>query len=448
MKELKFADVGEGITEGHVQKWMFKDGDRVNEDQPIVQIETDKAVVSIPSPLSGILKIAVGEGSDVQVGSTLAYILSEPEVGSFDLHTVAQKAEAGMKAPEAKQQEQRTNAAAYPAQPVAAAMPQNSGKPADAHKRDVIATPSVRKMAREMGVDISALTGTGPNGRITEDDIKTYANRNGSSQAQPHAAAVQPQAQNLQPLQQAANAIPDTSKYGPETRVQMPQVRKTIARNMELSWTIPRAVHMDILDATALFDRVMKEKEKAMKELNVKLTFLPFIIKAVIAALKEEKNKFFNSSFDPVTREVILKGYYNIGLAAASPDGLKVIVIKNADEKSIMEIAKEISLLAEKAQNKTISVEEMRGSTFTITNIGSLKGGFFSVPMINYPEAAIMGVHMVRDWPIVKDGMVKIGKMLSLSLTFDHRVVDGADAVRFTNSVIKYLEDPDFLEML
>ena len=125
-----------------------------------------------------------------------------------------------------------------------------------------------------------------------------------------------------------------------------------------------------------------------------------------------------------------------------------MIVIKNADEKSIMEIAKEISLLAEKAQNKTISVEEMRGSTFTITNIGSLKGGFFSVPMINYPEAAIMGVHMVRDWPIVKDGMVKIGKMLSLSLTFDHRVVDGADAVRFTNSVIKYLEDPDFLEML
>ena len=451
MKELKFADVGEGITEGHVQKWLFKDGDKVKEDQSVVQIETDKAVVSIPTPISGTLKIAAKEGSDIQVGSILAYILSDSESGSFVTPSGVQS-NAEVKSVEVEQNHQQS-----PKQPAPTYVASPSSTPSQTSKQvekpsehEIIAMPSVRKMAREMGIDVSKVVGTGPNRRITEEDLKKYDQMPKPVQViQPSSAAQQTQQAQQRPQQQPQSQAPiSQTRYGSEKRVQMSQVRKTIAKNMELSWTIPRASHMDIFDATALFDIVMKEKERAKNELNVKLTFLPFIIKAVIAALKEEQNKFFNSSFDTATREIVLKAYYNIGLAAASPDGLKVIVIKNADKKSIMDIAKEISSLADKAHNNTITIEEMRGSTFTITNIGSLKGGFFSVPMINYPEAAIMGVHMIRDWPMVKEGIIKIGKMLSLSLTFDHRVVDGADAVRFMNSIIKYLEDPDFLEML
>ena len=189
-------------------------------------------------------------------------------------------------------------------------------------------------------------------------------------------------------------------------RVPMSQTRKAIARNMELSALIPRAVHMDLLNASPLYNVVSKEKPNVEK-LGIKLTFLPFIIKAAIEAIKESPN--FNSSYDHDTQEIVLKKYYNIGIAAEAPDGLKVIVIKNADKKSIVELAKEIQELHKKILDQTISIEEMRDSTFTITNIGSLGGGFLSVPMINYPEVAILGIHTIRDWPMITDGQVKIG---------------------------------------
>jgi pyruvate dehydrogenase E2 component (dihydrolipoamide acetyltransferase) len=190
---------------------------------------------------------------------------------------------------------------------------------------------------------------------------------------------------------------------------------------------------------------VTKEKPNAEK-LGVKLTFLPFIIKAVVEALKE--NPHFNASYDHETQEIIVKKYYNIGLAAEAKDGLKVLVIKDADKKNIIDIAKEIQELHKKILDETITIDEMRDSTFTITNIGSMGGGFLSVPMINYPEIAILGVHMIKDMPVVENGKVKAGKVLPISLSFDHRVVDGADAVKFGNAVIKYLEDVEFLEML
>lgn len=282
-----------------------------------------------------------------------------------------------------------------------------------------------------MNIDITAVTGTGPGGRILDTDVKNFTK--GSSPAPQKAAAP------------ASSALDDKHKDEIE-RIPMSQTRKAIARNMEASWTIPRATHMDLINATALYNLVAREKPELAKEKNIHLTFLPFIIKATIAAIKENPN--FNSSYDKENSVIIRKNYYNMGLAAEAPDGLKVAVIKGADSKTIIQLAKEIQDLSEKVKNRTITIDEMQDSTFTITNIGSLGGGFMAVPMINYPNVAILGITRIRDMPIVEDGMVKIGKIMPFSLVFDHRVVDGAEAVRFGNALIKYLEDPDLLEML
>lgn len=408
MKEIRFIDVGEGITEGHVRQWLVKDGDEVKEDQPVVRVETDKAVVNVPSPISGTIRQAAKEGTDVHLGDTVAFIGTPDELKS----TVA-----------SPQQENQSIAAATES-PQAPAQPPYAPK---AGPKETIATPAVRKLARDMGIDIAQVAGTGPEGRILDSDVRAASQR-----SQPKPA-------------QKFSELLEEKHTGEIERVQMSTTRKAIARNMELSATIPRAVHMDILDATNLSRIVAKEKPNVEK-LGTKLTFLPFIIKATVAALKE--NPKFNASYDHDTQEILLKKYYNIGMAAEAPDGLKVAVIRDADRKSIVDLAKEIQELHKKVLDETITLDEMRDSSFTITNVGSLGGGFLSVPMINPPEVAILGIHVIRDWPVVEDGQVKIGKILPISLSFDHRVVDGAEAVKFVNAVMKYLEDPDFLEMI
>ncbi len=405
MKILKFVDIGEGITEGRVQKWLVNDGDSVKEDQPIVQIETDKAVVNLPSPINGKVRIGAKENATVKVGDVIAYVGEDSELSSI---------KEGAAAPPVVQQKQ----------------PVKEEKVAETQaQRGIVATPAVRHLARQLGIDLSKVTGTGPEGRVLENDVKSFAG------GQPQGVKQVPKFSELL----------EESHEGEVERVPLSQTRKAIARNMEASLAIPSAAHMDLVNATHLYDIVKKEKANAEK-LGVKLTFLPFIIKAVVEALKESPR--FNSSYDHDRQEVILKKYYNIGLAAEAPDGLKVVVIKGADRKGIIEIAKEIQILHEKIKDQTITLEEMRDSTFTITNIGSLGGGFLSVPIINPPEVAILGVHLIRDMPIVDEGQVKVGKVLPISLVFDHRVVDGAEAVTFGNAVIKYLEDPEFLEIL
>ncbi len=403
MKEIKFVDVGEGITEGVVRQWLVKDNDQVKEDQPVVKVETDKAIVDVPSPISGTLRIKAAEGSRVKVGELIAVIGTKEEL--------SQQEKAPAKAENAAQQAARKQEAA----------------PSTA--KEILATPSVRKLARDLGIDISRVVGTGPSGRIIENDLRSMA-----SQAQ----------QTARPIPKFSEALEKAHDEEIE-RVEMSQTRKAIARNMELSATIPRAVHMELIDAGRL-SRIVSENKDRMLKKGVKLTFLPFIIKAVVRALEE--NPRFNSSYDREKSEIIVKKYYNIGLAAEGPDGLKVVVIKDAGEKSIEKIALEIRALAEKIKNQSISIEEMRDSTFTITNIGSLGGGFLSVPMINYPEVGILGVHLIREMPVVEKGKIKIGKVLPLSIAFDHRVVDGAEAVVFMNSIKGYIEDPEFLEML
>ncbi|MEM3019710.1 MAG: dihydrolipoamide acetyltransferase family protein [Candidatus Micrarchaeaceae archaeon] len=408
MKEIKFVDVGEGITEGHIQKWLVEDGSEVKEDQPVVQVETDKAVVNLPAPISGLIKIVAKAGTDVKVGDMLAYFGTADELKSLPPASAAQN-----NAPSVTQQKPAIQKTVAPA--------------AAAEAREVLATPAVRKLARDLNVDISKVVGTGPSGRIIENDVRAFASK-ASSVPVPKFSEVKEEAHE-----------------GDIERQPMSQVRKAIARNMELSWTIPRAVHMDLIDATHLFNIVEKEKQKT-KDAGVKLTFLPFIIKATIEALKE--NPRFNSSYDKERQEVIVKKYYNIGLAAEADDGLRVAVVKGADRMSIIEIAQEIERLGKKVKDKSISIDEMTDTSFTITNIGSLGGGYLSVPMINYPDVAILGVHLIRDMPVVKDGKIVIGKVLPFSLTFDHRVVDGAEAVKFGNAIKGYLEDPEFLEML
>ncbi|MDE1860864.1 MAG: 2-oxo acid dehydrogenase subunit E2 [Candidatus Micrarchaeota archaeon] len=414
MKELKFVDVGEGITEGHVQKWLVNDGDDVKEDQAIVQIETDKAVVNLPAPISGKIKFGAKENTDLKVGDTIAWVGTADEL----------KSTGG--APSAAPQEAK-KATAQPQQ--APKAPAQKLQPDQPRPKETLATPYVRKLARDLGIDLATIVGTGPDGRILENDIRSSARQEQVQQ---------------KPVPKFSEVLEKQHEEEVE-RMPMSQTRKAIAKNMELSWTIPRATHMDLINATHLYNMVKKEKPNAEK-LGVKLSFLPFIIKALIEALKE--NPRFNASYDHEAQEIIVKKYYNIGLAAEGADGLKVVVVRDADKKSIIQIAKKIQELHEKVVDRTISIDEMRDSTFTITNIGSLGGGFLSVPMINYPEVGILGVHLIRDMPVAVDGKVKVGKVLPFSIVFDHRVVDGADAVTLGNALIKYLEDPEFLEML
>jgi len=458
LKEIRFVDVGEGITEGHIQKWLVNDGDQVKEDESVLQVETDKAVVNVPAPIDGFIKIVAKSDTIVKVGDLIAQIGTKEELAAAPSQQAAQ--------PQPQKQTQQ------PQQP----QTQQSQTPPQAggQARDVITTPYVRKIAKDLNVDLSQVMGTGPNGRIVENDVRTFATKANvvqespkpapqSSGAAPQSTAA-PQPQQTQAAAPApttvgspiiaehSSTVPKFSEtleekhQGEIERIPMSMTRKAIARNMLNAWTIPSATHTDLVNATKLFNIVAKAKPILEKEQKVHLTFLPFIIKATIAAIKENPN--FNASYDHETLEIIRKNYYNIGIAAEAPDGLKVMVVKDADKKTIVEMAKEIQELAEKVRNQTITLEEMQDSTFTITNTGSLGGGFIAIPIINYPNVAILGTTKIRDWPMVEDGMIKIGKMMPFSLVFDHRVVDGAEAVKFGNALIKYLEDPDLLEML
>ena len=286
----------------------------------------------------------------------------------------------------------------------------------------------MRKLARDNNVDISKVTGTGPGGRIIENDIMNFAGK-----------APQPPQNQAPKFSEGLEA----KHVGEIERVPMSQTRKAIAKNLELSLSIPTFTHMDLINATNLYDTVKREKPNLEKQ-GVKLTFLPFIIKATVQALKE--NPMANASYDRDRQEIIEKKYYNIGLAAQAPDGLKVIVIKDADKKGIIQIAKEIQALHEKIINMTITIDEMRDTTFTITNVGSIGRGFLSVPIINPPDVGILGVSMIRDQPIVNEkGEIVAAKIMPYSLVFDHRVVDGADAVKFGATLLKCLEDSKFL---
>jgi len=394
---FKFPDVGEGITEGEVVKWEVKEGDKVQEHQPIVKIETDKAIVEIPSPRSGtILRVYHKEGDTVKVGETLVTIGEPGET---------------FERPEGPP----TRPAAVSVVGVLEEAPERLAK--------VLATPATRRLAKELGVDISQVTGTGLEGRITEDDVRRFAEEKGK---------------RLEVVKIARKY----DLYGYIEAVPMKGVRKSAAKRLtESARTAVHVTHMDEADVTELVKIREREKAVAQKD-GINLTYIPFVVKAVIAALKQYP--YLNSTVDDENEEIILKKYYNIGVAVDTEDGLIVPVIKAADEKSILKIAQEIQSLAEKTRARQVDLADLKGGTFTITNIGFI-GGTHATPIINYPETAILAMGRILEKPVVLNGKIVVRKIMPLSLSFDHRVIDGAMAARFVKAIIKYLEDPSLL---
>ncbi len=386
--ELKLPDIGEGVAEGEILKWLVKEGEEVKEDQSLVEVMTDKVNVQIPSPKDGtVAKLLVKEGEVVKVG--LGILLIEV-------------AESGQATPDE----------AGPA-PASVPTPQVLQSPASPDR--VLATPATRKLARELGVDITQVTGTGPSGRVTEDDLRGK----GSSA----------------PVMKETVPVPP----GGDERVQLRGVRKLMAERMAKSFhTMAQVTLVDEVDMTELVLLREAFKGSAQKK-GVKLTFLPLVIKAVLPALKEFP--FVNSMMDERSGEIVLKKRYNIGIAVDTPNGLMVPVVKDADRKDIFELSAEMERLAARARTGELGLEEVQGSTFTITNLGSI-GGLFGTPIVNYPEVAILGTHRISKRPVVKEGEIEIRDMMYLSMSFDHRVMDGAYGARFMNRVIDIIQDP------
>jgi pyruvate dehydrogenase E2 component (dihydrolipoamide acetyltransferase) len=453
--EFKLPDIGEGIHEGEIVKWHVKQGDTVEEDQVILEVQNDKAVVEIPSPVKGkVLELKVSEGTVAVVGDTLVVFEAEGEVPNLPVHG---------EAPAAEEKSEPAAGGMEPGCDIGAQISENANKPLDnpaaaatavataapVDRKHVLATPSVRKYAREKGVNIALVPGTGKLGRITRQDVDSFLAGGTAQAAAPAPAAGQPAAETAAPTAPAAAAAVPTVHYTAqagelEERVPLKGIRKAISKAMVKSaYTAPHVTIFDEVDVTELVE-LRKQGKVLAEEKGLKLTYLPFIVKAVVAGLK--KFPELNSSLDDEKQEVIYKKYYNIGIATSTDDGLLVPVVKAADRKSIFEIAAEISELAVKARDRKASADELKGSTFSITNIGSA-GGMFFTPIINHPEAAILGVGRIAEKPVVKNGEIVVAPVLSLSLSFDHRLIDGEPAQRFVNYLKQLLENPTLLVM-
>ncbi len=440
METINFADIGEGITEGHVLKLLYKDGDKVEQDNPIAEIETDKAVVSIPTPVDGFIRYNIKTGDTIKVGDEIAVIGSTDEISN-------KTGNSGTVTNNTSTEQNKTKVDTVIDK--APAVVNNSN---DANTNNsVMATPAVKRLALNLNINIRDVNGTGPHGKILEEDVRKFADSlKGKSVSNSNQESTKVTAPATAPTtsNSVKSDILSTNKIESNNstrRVPLSFLRKAIAKNMSVSSSIPTASHMDLIDSDELYNLLNKTKDYVQKNFDVKLTYLPFMIKATVQTLKN--NPYFNASFDPDTNEVILKDYYNIGLGAETKDGLKIIVIKDADKKSVVEIAKDLINLREKLYNNTITISEMKGNSFTITNIGSLGGGFMGMPLINPPDVAILSFGIIKDTPVVKNGEVVPGKVMEFTLTFDHRVVDGADAAKFGNELKRYLENPSLLTL-
>jgi len=398
--EFKLPDLGEGVAEGEILKWMVKEGDSIKEDQPLVEVMTDKVNVQIPAPRSGrVSRISVKEGDVAKVGQTIVVIAQE---GGMQ---VAQPSKMALPR-------------------LAPSVPLSGPSPTAGERSEVMATPSTRRLARELGVDLGAVRPSGPGGRVTDDDVRKAAS--GPSLVAPVTTQMQ-------------------KPSGQEDLVPLRGVRKIIAdRMLKSRETTAQVTHVDEVEMTEVVKlrEGMRAKAEAM---GVKLTYLPFIIKATIAALREFP--YVNSSLDEQAANIVLKKFYNFGIATDTEQGLVVPVVKDADKKDVFTLAAEIERLADLARKGQLSLDNVRGGTFTITNVGAI-GGLFATPLINLPEVAILGVHKISKRAVIRDGRVEVRDMMYLSLSFDHRVFDGAYAARFTSRVIELLQDPKKLQSL
>jgi pyruvate/2-oxoglutarate dehydrogenase complex dihydrolipoamide acyltransferase (E2) component len=390
MPDFKLPDLGEGVTEAEIDRWLVKEGQSIAEDEPLVEVITDKATAEIPSPFAGVVaRLHVEEGDVVPVGTVLV--------------TIGESAEADVVE---ESETPPTDAAVVP------------GSPDDGR---VKAMPPVRKLARELGVDLAAIAGSGPGGRITREDVEAAASR---------------------PVRREAETRPPTAKLGGR-REPLRGVRRMIAEHMLAAHrSIPPVTHVEECDVTELnaTRRIANERNPS----SPKLTYLPFIVKAVVVALRDHPR--LNSSLDEAAGEIIYHDAYNIGFAVDAPQGLLVPVIRDADAKPVRELAAEIDSLATQARSGALQAEHLQGSTFTVTSPGPY-GGLLATPIINHPNAAILGVHRATERPVVRDGQIVVRTMMNLSITFDHRVVDGVAAARFCMDVVKLLEHPAVLAL-
>lgn len=451
--EYRFPELGEGLHEGEIVKWHIKPGDEVKEDQTIMEVQNDKAVVEVPSPVSGkVTDVKVKEGTVAHVGDVVVVFDVAGELPPQAEHGGAAEekpapAEAPKPAPTAVEAAP-TPAAAAPAAaaPVAAVPAAGAGAPmTEKERREILATPGVRKLAREKGIDIRLVTGTGSGGRITRADIEGFVPGAAAPAAAGAAAVPAATAAEEAPAgAPAAAAAPAAAGDLPEERVPLKGIRKIIAAAMSKSvYTAPHVTIMDEVDVAPLV--AYRERLKpAMEKKGVKVTYLPFVVKAVVAALK--MYPALNASIDDEKSEIVYKKYYHIGIATDTDNGLMVPVITHADRKSMWTIASEIKDLAGRAREGKLSAHELKGSSFSITNIGSA-GGMFFTPVINWPEVAILGTGRISEKPVVKNGEVAVGSMMALSLSFDHRLIDGATAQNAMNLIKQLLSDPELMLM-
>ncbi|EGO9129566.1 dihydrolipoyllysine-residue acetyltransferase [Enterococcus faecalis] len=424
--QFKLPDIGEGIAEGEIVKWFVKAGDTINEDDSLLEVQNDKSVEEIPSPVTGTVKnIVVPEGTVANVGDVLVEIDAPG-------HNSAAPAAA---APATDAPKAEASAPAASTGVVAAA---------DPNKR-VLAMPSVRQYAREKDVDITQVTATGKGGRVIKADIDAFVS--GGSQAAP---ATEAAATEAAPKAEAAapKAAPKafTSDLGQmETREKMTPTRKAIAKAMVNSkHTAPHVTLHDEVEVSKLWDHRKKFKDVAAAN-GTKLTFLPYVVKALTSTV--QKFPILNASIDDAAQEIVYKNYFNIGIATDTDHGLYVPNVKNANTKSMFAIADEINEKAALAIEGKLTAQDMRDGTITISNIGSVGGGWFT-PVINYPEVAILGVGTIAQEPVVNaDGEIVVGRMMKLSLSFDHRIVDGATAQKAMNNIKRLLADPELLLM-
>jgi pyruvate dehydrogenase E2 component (dihydrolipoamide acetyltransferase) len=424
--EFKLPDLGENIASGDVVTVFVSEGDVVKPGQPLLEVETDKAVIEVPCPPGGLVeKVLVKKGDTVKVGETLVLLGSAadppakpsvPPVAEPAPQPVAERVQSA--APTVGNGQR-------PANPVVA-----EPEPLPVAAQAAIATavepagPAVRRLARELGVDLARVAGSGPAGRIIREDV-IAAVRNASASS----PSTRPGG--------AGNTERDD--WGPIRREQMSRMRKTIAANMLRSVsTIPHLTNFDDADVTEL-ERLRKESAAEYAKSNLKLTALAFVIKAVSLSLRQ--HPAINATIDPEKGEIVFKEYVNVGLAVDTPRGLVVPVLRDCDQLSIPQIAQAITDTADKAKNAQYAVEDLRGGTFTISNLGAV-GGAYSTPIINWPEVAILLLGRSRKMPVVHEDRIEPRLMMPLSLSYDHRLVDGAMAARFLNEVIGYLESP------
>jgi len=433
--EFRLPDIGEGVAEGEVVQWFVKEGDPIREDQPLVGVLTDKANVEIPSPKTGrIAKLHAAVGEKVKVGGLLVTIEVTGEAGA-----PARPPESGPQAspsasPPASLAATRRGSVIPPAAPTSGA-------------ERVLASPYLRRRAAERGIDLSTVRGTGPAGRITEADVEAAEGRPaGLPTATPGGTPSVAEPRSAPPTPSATGPL-----SAPEAeileRVPIRGIRRVIAEHM--TEATHRAAHftyveeVDVSELVRLRDRMAKHVEKQ----GIRLSYLTFIVKAVVAALKA--NPRLNATMDDARQELVIRSAYHIGIATAAPDGLIVPVVRNADQKSVSQLAREIQDLADRGRAGKLTRAELVGSTFTISSLGAL-GGVLATPILNYPEVAILGVHKIQRRPVYKpDGTVGPADLMNLSISLDHRVIDGFEGARFLAAVKAYLEDPHqlFAEM-